>query len=216
MPQTLASHRPSGATSATESGPDVRELVFENAYREHAEAVTGLARRLLGDRSLAEEVSQEVFLRLWRRPDRVDPSRGSLRAFLLAECRSRAVDAIRRESARRRREVREGRSKDRCAVADVASDVCEAAVREQVAGLVQTLPDRERDAICLAYSGHITYREVAVVLDTPEGTVKGRIRSGLRRLRSQMEERGLPAGTSGQGGHPGSFGYGHNGQQPVP
>ena len=193
MPQTIASRRPSGATSVTESAPDVRELVFENAYREHADAVLGLARRLVGDRLLAEEVSQEVFLRLWRRPDRFDPNRGSLRSFLLAECHSRAVDAIRRESARRRREEREGRSKDRCAVADVAGDVCDAAVRDQVARLVQALPDGERDAISLAYSRHITYRQVADILDTPEGTVKGRIRSGLRRLRSQMDELGIKA-----------------------
>lgn len=191
MPQTTAISGPSGTAPATLSAPGGRVTAFDDAYREHATAVFGLARRLLGDRSMAEEVSQEVFLRLWRRPDRFDASRGSLRSFLLAECHGRAVDAVRAEAARRRREERAGRSEHRHALADVASDVCEVAVHDQVAGLVQALPDAEREAISLAYCSHITYREVAAVLGVPEGTVKGRIRTGLGRLRSQMSELGL-------------------------
>ena len=74
------------------------------AYRRHAGAVYGLARRLLSDQALAEEIVQEVFLRLWNDPDRFDPDRGSLRSYLLAQCHGRSVDLIRSESSRRRRD----------------------------------------------------------------------------------------------------------------
>ncbi|MGK2950481.1 MAG: sigma-70 family RNA polymerase sigma factor [Acidimicrobiales bacterium] len=165
--------------------------MFEDAYREHGAGVFGLARRLVVDRSVAEEVTQEVFLRLWRRPDRFDPTRGSLRSFLLADCYGRSIDAIRSESARRRREARVGRSDALDAATDVADDVCATDVHGNVALLIQVLPDDEREAISLAYFSHFTYQQVAVILDAPEGTVKGRIRSGLRRLRTQVVETGL-------------------------
>src|SRR3954447_26611653 len=73
------------------------------AYRRHGGAVYGLARRLLNDQTAGEEIVQEVFLRLWEQPERFDPSRGSLRSFLLSNCHGRAVDALRRDSSRRRR-----------------------------------------------------------------------------------------------------------------
>ena len=164
---------------------------LEDAYREHSASVLGLARRLLGDPSLAEEVTQEVFLRLWRRPERFDADRGSLRSFLLAECHGRSVDAIRSASARTRREQRDAHRDERRPGADVAGDVCDTLVHHRVADLVQALPDTEREAISLAYCEHLTYREVATVLGAPEGTVKGRIRSGLRRLRADMALAGI-------------------------
>lgn len=167
---------------------------LEDAYREHGSSVLGLARRLVGDRSLAEEITQEVFLRLWRRPERFDADRGSLRTFLLADCHGRSIDAVRSASARRRRELGDAHSQAGRPAADVASDVCDTIVHERVAGLVRALPDGERDAISLAYCEHLTYREVAEVLGTPEGTVKGRIRSGLRRVRSDLSLVGIDVG----------------------
>lgn len=158
------------------------------AYREHAGAVFTLAHRLLRDRSLAEEVTQEVFVRLCTRPERFDPRRGSLRSFLLADCHGRSIDAIRSESARREREVREVRLGGARRTGDIAGEVCQTDVHEQLAELVHGLPVRERDAIVLAYADGITYREVAAALGEPEGTVKGRIRSGLQRLRAQAHE----------------------------
>lgn len=187
--QALAAPIPSDASSGDGSVPDHSGSEFEDAYRQHAGVVHALARRLLGDRSLAEEVTQEVFLRLWHRPDRFDAARGNLRTFLLTECHGRSIDTIRSQSARRRREERDGRSSGREASPDLADDVCVAAVHDEVATLLRALPDLEPEAISLAYSDHSTYREVAEILGAPEGTVKGRIRTGLRRMRAQMDTR---------------------------
>jgi RNA polymerase sigma-70 factor, ECF subfamily len=155
------------------------------AYRRHAGAVYGLARRLLTDDTLAEEVVQEVFLRLWNRPEQFDPGRGALRSFLLAQCHGRSVDLLRSDQARRRREDRDAR---RTAEGDydVELKVWDLAVAERMRDALAALPEPERIAIELAYYGGHSYREVAELLREPEGTVKSRIRSGLRRLRPAL------------------------------
>lgn len=191
MPATPDRRRRPDATSVGDLGAGGESLDFEDAFRTHSAAVFGLAFRLVGDRSLAEEVTQDVFVLLWRQPGRFDPSRGSLRSYLLTKCHGRSVDVVRHETARRQREERDGRSRKEHQVADVSVEVCDLALHEQVASVVETLPAAEREAIALAYSADVTYREVAVILDTPEGTVKTRIRSGLRRLRLKMSESGL-------------------------
>lgn len=160
---------------------------ISDAYARHADAVIGLARRLLADRALAEEVTQEVFLRLWKDPDRFDEARGSLRSYLLAQCHGRSLDLIRKESARRRREEREA-TLHPSADDDVERQVCDAAAASEIAAALRTLPDHERVAIHLAYFTDNTYGEVAKLLHTPEGTVKSRIRSGLRRLAAELSE----------------------------
>lgn len=167
-----------------------REEALAEAYRRHGGAVFMLARRVLGDPSPAEEITQDVFLRLWSQPDRFDPDRGSLRSFLLALTHSRAVDVLRSDGARRRREVRDA---ERTAEAgyDLESEVWDLTVAEQVKEAVTALPVDERKAIELAYFGGHTYREVAELLSQPEGTVKSRIRAGLRRMQSALAEAGV-------------------------
>jgi RNA polymerase sigma-70 factor (ECF subfamily) len=161
------------------------EWALEEAYRRHGDAVFAFARRITRNAVLAEDVCQDVFVRLWRAPARFDPDRGTLRSYLLTHAHGRSVDVIRSESSRRIRE-------DKDAVLTPAStpSIDEAVIEMQVAGRVRSALDQlepsQRRAIELAYFGGHSYREVAELLEQPEGTVKSRIRAGLRRLHEQL------------------------------
>ena len=168
------------------------QLALKELYRRHGPAVYGLARRVVVDADRAEEVVQEVFLRLWNEPERFDPTRGALRSFLYRQAHSRSVERIRSEEARRRREERHDREQLHPAY-DVEIEAWELIRSELVKDALDTLADGEREAITLAYFGGRTYREVAVLLDLPEGTVKSRIRLGLNKLADQLEAAGLGA-----------------------
>jgi RNA polymerase sigma-70 factor (ECF subfamily) len=161
-----------------------KEDALAEIYRRHAGAVFGLARRLLYDERLAEEVSQEVFVRLWREPERFDPSRGSLRSFLLSVTHGRAIDLLRSETSRRAREERAKYTAE--AGYDLEQELVDLTTAEHVREAVAKLPATERKAIELAYFGGHTYREVATMMDEPEGTIKSRIRSGLRRMQREL------------------------------
>ncbi len=167
-----------------------RQEALAEAYRRHAGSVYALSKRLLIDATLAEEVVQEVFLRLWNTPDKYDPDRGTLRSYLLAQCHGRSVDLLRSETSRRRREERDVRRTAEAGY-DVEHEVVDLEVAERVQRALGTLPEGERQAIALAYFGGHTYREVAEMLDQPEGTVKSRIRAGLKRLRTELVGAGL-------------------------
>jgi RNA polymerase sigma-70 factor (ECF subfamily) len=169
-----------------------RQEALAEAYRRHAGAVFGLARRLLAETTVAEEVVQEVFLRLWNAPDRFDPDRGSLRSLLLSWTHGTAVDQLRSDVARRRREDRDAQ---RAATrpADIEDEVMDLTTATRVHEAMELLRPEERAAIELAYYQGLTYRQVATVLAEPEGTVKSRIRSGLRSMRRSL----APAGVRG-------------------
>jgi len=171
-----------------------QQLALAEAYRRHAGAVFGLSKRLLNDAARAEEIVQEVFVRLWNEPQRFDPDRGTLRSFLLSNAHGRSIDLIRSESARRRREEREVREQADGGY-DVAHEVWDMALAEHVRAALDVLGDDERAAIELAYFGGLTYREAAERLGQPEGTVKSRIRSGLKRLRSELAGSGVTVGS---------------------
>jgi RNA polymerase sigma-70 factor (ECF subfamily) len=158
------------------------DAAMAEVVRRHRGPVVAFARRLVGDSARAEEVSQEVFLRLWERSSRFDVQRGSLRAFLLAITHGRALDVVRSDAARQSREQRDAER----AIAPRVGVEAEV-IAQTVAGAVHLalsqLPDTERRAVELAYLGGHSYRTVARMLDEPEGTVKSRIRSGLAKLR---------------------------------
>ncbi len=167
-----------------------RQEALAEVYRRHAGAVFALARRVTNTASVAEDVVQEVLLKLWSHPDRFDPERGSLRSFLLTQAHSRSVDIVRSDSSRRRREDAEVTHAAEAGY-DVEREVWDLAMTEHVQEALAELSGDERDAIELAYFGGYSYREVAVILDQPEGTVKSRIRSGLRRLRGELQTAGI-------------------------
>jgi RNA polymerase sigma-70 factor (ECF subfamily) len=163
---------------------------FAEAFRRHSGAVFALSHRMLWERALAEELVQEIFLRLWEQPDRFDQARGSLRSFLLMDAHARCVDRIRSDTRRREREERTARATV-VAEYDLDLEAYDLDIAEQVQEAMATLSDAERRAIELAYFGGHTYREVARILEEPEGTIKSRIRTGLVRLRTQLLDRGI-------------------------
>jgi RNA polymerase sigma-70 factor, ECF subfamily len=169
---------------------DRDDQALATIYRRHADTCYALARRVLNDRALAEEVVQELFVRLWNEPDRFEPDRGSLRSFLLAQVHGRSVDLLRAEVARRGREERDA-FRSATASDDLERAVLDLTEAEVVRAAVANLSEGEREAIELAYFHGHTYREVAVILEQPEGTVKSRIRSGLLRLRAALIEAGI-------------------------
>lgn len=166
------------------------EAALAELYRRHGGRVYTLALRLLGDRTQAEEVLQDVFVRLWERPQRFDGERGQLRAFLCREAHSRAVDRLRSESARRRREDRHERERERASepTEDLEREVMALVRSEAVRSAMEELSDHEREAIMLAYYGGHTYRDVARLLAQPEGTIKTRIRAGLGKLATRLAD----------------------------
>ncbi len=160
---------------------------FEELYARHAGVAMGLARGLLGEAALAEDAVQEAFLALWRGAGGYDPARGSVRCWLLAMVRYRAIDVQRRRHA--------GRWVDIAALAETpdGGDTHEFARRRAAAGAVRAalgrLPAGQQAALALAYGGGYSQMEIARVQGVPLGTVKGRVRLGLRALRRQLEGR---------------------------
>ena len=147
--------------------------------------VYGIVRRVVRDPSMSEEVTQEVFVELWRLAPRYDASKGSAKSWAATMAHRRAVDRVRSEEARRTRDDRE--ANERRVVVDGPGDGVAAAVdREVVAETLASLSPSQREAITLAYYEGHSYREVAALLDVPEGTVKTRIRDGLIKLRDHI------------------------------
>ncbi len=158
-------------------------------YDRYSRPAFSLARRICADDGLAEDVVQEVFLAFWRDPHRFDPQRGSFGTWLLTLVHHKSVDAVRRESAIRRRTVPAAEDGDEWS-APPGPGADQAALGNVVAGQVRDalgrLPVEQRQALALAYYGGYTQREVAALTGVPLGTVKSRMFTGVQRLRSVL------------------------------
>lgn len=161
------------------------EAALAEIYRRHGGSAFALAKRVLGDAARAEEVLQEVFLVLWEHPERFDSSRGTLRSYLLTIVHRRSVDVIRQDVSRTDRHHKVARLNVETTY-DLEEEVWNLAVTERLKAALGELSAPERAAIELAYFEGYTYREVATALNQPEGTVKSRIRSGLKRLQGPL------------------------------
>jgi RNA polymerase sigma-70 factor (ECF subfamily) len=164
-----------------------RAAAFEVVYDRHADAAFSLAFRMCGQRALAEDVVQEAFLALWRSGARYDRNRGSVRTWTLGIVHNRAIDALRRRTVRDRGLVHDEGIEERLPASE-RTDVEFARrdeAREVRAALAQ-LPDEQSRVIELAYFGGLTHVEIASMLDAPVGTVKGRMRLGLAKMRMAL------------------------------
>ena len=164
------------------------ETALEELYDELSPLVYGLAARVTRDWAAAEDITQEVFVRVWQDPQAFDPARGTWRRWLGTMTHRRAVDWVRRSATRRRRTAD-------AAPPVAAPDPEETAVADSVAKSVQAavddLPTAQREAIRLAYFDGQTYRQVAKTLGIPEGTAKSRLWQGLRRLAARLQAEGI-------------------------
>lgn len=155
---------------------------FEQLYDGFAGAVLGLTTRVVRDRSLAEEVTQEVFVDVWRLAAHFDDGRGSARAWIMTIAHRRAVDRVRHEQSAAERDRRVAAEFDR--PHDEVAERAETGLQhEQVRRCLDALTDLQRESITLAYYGGYSYPEVATLLHSPLGTIKTRMRDGLIRLR---------------------------------
>jgi RNA polymerase sigma-70 factor, ECF subfamily len=175
---------------------DVMQLVrrgdaraFEVIYERHSGAAFSLAYRMMGTRSGAEDVTQDAFLSMWRSGARYDRARGSVRTWVLGIVHHRAIDALRRATVHDRRRAGDEGIEERFEARE-RTDV-EAARREEagaVRGALSSLPADQSQVIELAYFGGFTHTEIAEMLDAPVGTVKGRMRLGLKKMKAQLGE----------------------------
>jgi RNA polymerase sigma-70 factor (ECF subfamily) len=163
--------------------PDAFEVILER----HADAAFSLAYRMCATRSLAEDVTQEAFLALWRGGARYDRARGSVRTWALGIVHNRAVDALRRCNVHERRRAGDEGIEDSLEAPErTDAQAIGNAVAGELRGALDELPDEQRQVIELAYFGGFTHIEIASMLDLPLGTIKGRMRLGLHKLRGQL------------------------------
>jgi RNA polymerase sigma-70 factor, ECF subfamily len=165
-------------------------VAFELLYDRHGGAAYSLAHRIVGDAQGAEDVTQEAFLSIWRSGARFDPARGSVRSWTLGVVRNRSIDALRRQSGRA---PKLDLDDDAALAAQPGGELTDAeAIRRDTArrvrGALRDLPEEQSEVIGLAYFGGFTHSEIAQILSMPLGTVKGRMRLGLEKIRLSLAE----------------------------
>jgi RNA polymerase sigma-70 factor (ECF subfamily) len=157
------------------------EDAYTELYRRHRASVAAVTRMILADGPRCEEVVDDVFVDVWLSPEVFDAARGSLLSFLRLKARCRSIDVLRSERSRTRREERDSFA-ERATTPEVDAAALATERADELRQAVASLPAGEREAIRLAFFGGMSYRAVAVELNLAEGTVKSRIRKGLRRL----------------------------------
>jgi RNA polymerase sigma-70 factor, ECF subfamily len=168
-------------------GKDSR--AFEVFYDRHCGIAYSLAYRIVGDRTTAEDVTQEAFVSIWRSGARYDVGRGSVRSWTLGIVRNRAIDALRGSAGRARKLAFDDAVLEQRPSSD--STDAEALRREtaaEVRGALDELPGEQSKVIELAYFGGFSQSEIAAMLSVPLGTVKGRMRLGLEKIRGRLAE----------------------------
>jgi RNA polymerase sigma-70 factor, ECF subfamily len=169
-----------------EKDPDA----FEVFYDRHGGVAYSLAYRIVGERGAAEDVTQEAFISLWRSGARYDASRGSVRSWMLGIVRNRAIDALRSRAGRAPKLDFDDDSilEQRPAAEQTESEALRRETADEVRGALGELPGEQSKVVELAYFGGFSHSEIAAMLGVPLGTVKGRMRLGLEKVRGQLAE----------------------------
>lgn len=160
-------------------------------YDRHNRASYSLAYRMMGERQAAEDLVQEVFLRVWRSTGSYRAERGSVRTWILSIVHHRGVDQLRSTSSRRRTQDKVEASAQTSQPSEAFSEAWRNSQREQVRQALDTLPAEQLNILELAYFSGYTHVEIAELLDLPLGTVKGRMRLGLKKIRDYFHSRGM-------------------------
>jgi RNA polymerase sigma factor (sigma-70 family) len=164
---------------------------LEALYDRYGRAAYSLARRILTEETLAQDVVQEVFLSLWRDARRFDAGRGTVATYLLSMTHHRAVDVVRREENLRRWRTSDERLElTPDPKAQVEDEVEASERRTEVRAALKDLPEPQRQALLLAYFGGYTQREVAALVGVPLGTVKTRMAAGMRKMKEALSDAG--------------------------
>ena len=193
-------HPAPGEAAAAPTGADLADLLRRSArgdedafaalYDATSRRLFGLVLRVVRDHAMSEEVTQEVYLDVWRQSARFDPSRGSAISWLMTIAHRTAVDKVRASEASRRRDDAHAATHQDVDFDTTAESAQASLEAQRVRRALTTLTDAQRSAVELAYLGGYTHTEVAKLLDLPLGTAKTRIRDGLIRLRDTL---GVPA-----------------------
>jgi RNA polymerase sigma-70 factor, ECF subfamily len=168
---------------------DGEPQAFETIYDRHGGAAFSLAYRITGNRAAAEDAVQEALISIWRSRARYQPERGSVRTWILGIVHHRTIDTLRRNLVHdRRRTTAEGIEEQHEAKERTDVEVARREDAREIRAALETLPGEQNRVIELAYFGGFTHSQIAEMLDMPIGTVKGRMRLGLDKLRRQLAE----------------------------
>ena len=162
---------------------------FATLYDRHSRAAFSLAYRMMGDRQAAEDLAQDAFLKVWRNASSYRAERGSVRTWVLSIVRNRGIDQLRSHASRRRTQERIEASTPRSQPSEAFKETWHNSQRDQVREALNTLPPEQLKILELAYFSGYTHVEISELLGLPLGTVKGRMRLGLKKIRDFFESR---------------------------
>src|SRR5215203_6937545 len=165
---------------------------FATLYDRHSRAAFSLAYRMMGERQASEDLTQDAFLKVWRGASSYRADRGSVRTWILSIVHNRGIDQIRSQASRRRMQEKIEASASRSQPSEAFAETLRNSQREQVREALSTLPSEQLRILELAYFSGYTHVKIAELLGVPLGTVKGRMRSGLKKVRDHFDYPKLP------------------------
>jgi RNA polymerase sigma-70 factor (ECF subfamily) len=160
---------------------------FTTLYDRHSHAAFSLAYRVMGERQAAEDLVQEAFLKLWRSATSYRPERGSVRTWLLSIVRNRGIDQLRSQASRRRTQEKIEASAPRSQPSEAFAETWRNSQRDQLREALNTLPPEQLKILELAYFSGYTHAQISQLVDVPLGTIKGRMRLGLKKMRDYFD-----------------------------